>query len=373
MKIIFWISFFTLFYIYIGYPLLLFILGLFKKKETYSDSDYEPAISMIIPIYNEEKIIREKIQNTLSLDYPPDKFELIVVSDASTDETHEIIQCFQGDRLKLFVLPERQGKAGALNKGLSQVKNQIIVFSDASIILKKNALKRIVRQFQFDDIGCISGEDYIPGGYGEGAYGKYELFLRNLESRVRSIVGASGCFYAQRKTLCDSFREGMAPDFLSVLQSVEKGFRAVTESKAKGAMESVRYSSLEFQRKVRTLLRGITTLMAFIHLMNPFRYGIFAIELLSHKILRWFAGIFLILLFISNPFLLHSNFFSIVFFLQLLFYFLAAIGWKDINGLSDKLFVKIPLFFCLVNLSALIALFKYFKGHRKEIWEPSKR
>jgi len=373
MKIIFWISLSLLLYTYMGYPMLLLVLGAFKKKETYSDSDYEPTISVIIPAYNEEKIIEKKIQNILSLKYPKDKLEVIVVSDASTDRTNEIVNQFQEDRLKFLVQPQRNGKAAALNLGLRTANLEIIIFSDASIILEPNALQEIVKGFRSDKIGCISGEDYIPGGGSEGAYGKYELFLRNLESRASSIVGASGCFYAQRRDLCDEFPQGMAPDFFSVLQNAEKGFKAVTEPKAKGAMESVRQSSQEFERKVRTLLRGMTTLMHYRHLMNPFRFGIFSIQLLSHKILRWTASILLILCFFSNLFLVSSPFYLIIFLLQLAFYSLAIIGWKDINRLSEKLFVKIPLYFCLVNLSALIAWFRYLKGYRQEIWEPSKR
>ena len=280
MKIIFWISFFTLFYSYIGYPILLFILGLFKKREQLDDSPFEPTVTMIIPVYNEDKIIENKIKTTLLLNYPRNKFELIVISDASTDFSNEIIRKFQDERLRFFILPKRLGKAGALNRGLMDAKNEIVVFSDASIILESDALSKIVKGFRFENIGCISGEDYIPSGGSESAYGRYELFLRNLESRVDSIVGASGCFYAVRQNLCEPFPEGMAPDFLSVLKTVEKGFRAVTEPDARGTMESVSKSKQEFERKVRTLLRGMTTLMSFKHLMNPFRYGIFAFELL---------------------------------------------------------------------------------------------
>ena len=126
-----------------------------------------------------------------------------------------------------------------MNLGLQKAQNEIVIFSDASIILKPDALKKIVGKFIDPRIGCISGEDHIPGGGGEGAYGKYELALRNLENRAGSIVGASGCFYAQRRALCEPFREGMAPDFFSVLETVEKGYRAVTEPEATGVMKSV--------------------------------------------------------------------------------------------------------------------------------------
>jgi len=373
MKIIFWISFIILFYTYIGYPILLFVLGLFKKREQLDDSSFYPPVSIIIPVYNEEKILEKKVRNTLALEYPEDKFEVIVVSDASTDRTNDIIQQIRDERIKFYNLPERKGKAGALNRALLEACNEIIVFSDASIMLEPDALRKIVKSFRFKNIGCVSGEDFIPGAGGEGAYGRYELFLRNLESNVDSIVGASGCFYAQRHSLCEPFQDGMAPDFLSVLKTVEKGYRAVTEPMARGVMESVTKSKQEFDRKVRTLLRGMTTLMVFKHLLNPLQHGVFAIELLSHKILRWSAGIFLILLFISNIFLLESKFYFMLLFLQVVFYSLAIAGFYGIKGLSENVFIKIPLYFCIVNFSALLAWIKYFRGYRQEIWEPSKR
>ena len=331
MKIIFWASFFILFYTYIGYPIFLLLYGLAIKKERNKDSQFEPDISMIIPVYNEESIIKSKIVNTLSLDYPKEKLEVIFVSDASTDNTNDIIQKINDNNIQLFVLSERTGKAGALNRGLQEAKHEIIVFSDASIMLEPDALKIIVNRFSCENIGCVSGEDYIPGGGGEGAYGKYELFLRNLESSVGSIVGASGCFYAQRRSLCEHFQEGMAPDFLSVLKTVERGYRAITEPMARGVMESVSKSKQEIDRKVRTLLRGITTLMAFKHLINPLRYGFFAIELLSHKIIRWSAGMFLILVFISNLSLLDSKFYSMFLFLHVVFYSFAISGFYGIK------------------------------------------
>jgi cellulose synthase/poly-beta-1,6-N-acetylglucosamine synthase-like glycosyltransferase len=372
MKILFWVSGFAILYAYAGYPLLLMLWPKMRDEGNSfaGRSEFEPSISLIIPIYNEAKIIRQKIENSLSLDYSKDKMEILIVSDASTDRTDEIVREYEREGVRHFEQPSRKGKAGALNRGLHESRNEIIVFSDASIFLERNALRNVLRPFSDSKIGCVSGEDYIPGGGGEGAYGRYELFLRNLESRLGSIVGASGCFYAQRKILCEPFPEGMAPDFFSVLKTVEKGFRAVTEPNAKGFMQSVPSHQGEFQRKVRTLLRGMTTLFYFKHLLNPFRYGIFAIQLISHKLLRWCVGVFLIFLLLSNVFLLSSGLYSLIFFLQIVFYGLAVIGWM---GFSGTFMFRIPLFFSMVNLSALIAWSKYFMGVRQEIWEPSKR
>jgi cellulose synthase/poly-beta-1,6-N-acetylglucosamine synthase-like glycosyltransferase len=372
MEIVFWVSGLAILYTYAGYPLLLRILPKEKDADTaYScHSVIEPTISIIIPVYNEEKIIREKIENTLTLDYPKDKREILIVSDASSDRTPEVVKDFNTAGAKLFELRERQGKASALNVGLQMAQNEIVVFSDASIILEQDALKKIVGKFNDPRIGCISGEDHITGGGEEGAYGKYELALRNLENRVGSIVGASGCFYAQRRALCEQFREGMAPDFFSVLETVDKGYRAVTEPGARGVMKSVRDLQSEHARKVRTFLRGMTTLLHFKHLLNPFRYGTFSLQLISHKLMRWSTGIFLIILFLSNLFLVGSKFYLIIMLMQAAFYILALIGWL---GMLRPSIFRVPYFYSMVNISALVAWGKYIRGFRQEIWEPSKR
>ena len=341
-----------------------------QKKTVSSSAPFEPNVTLIIPVYNEADIIEEKIQNTLLLDYPKDNMEILIVSDASTDRTGEIVRKFEKEGVKYFAQSERKGKAGALNRGLQEVKHEILVFSDASIILDRNALRKIVGKFIDPRIGCISGEDHIPGGGEEGAYGKYELALRNLENRAGSIVGASGCFYAQRRALCEPFKEGMAPDFFSVLETVEKGYRAVTEPEATGMMKSVNVSQGEYQRKVRTFLRGMTTLFHFKHLLNPLRYGIFSLQLISHKVMRWSTGAFLIFLFLSNLLLIDSKFYMTIFLLQAAFYALAVIGWLVS---SKPLIFRVPFYFSMVNLSALVAWCKYVIGYRQEIWEPSKR
>lgn len=351
---------------------MLILLSMMKRRREafHSVSPFEPNVSLIIPVFNEEKIIEEKVQNILMLDYPNDKMEILIVSDASSDGTKETILKYEKKRVRFFEQPERKGKASALNRGLSEAKNEIIVFSDASIFLDCDALRNIVQKFSDKQIGCVSGEDYIRDGGGEGAYGKYELLLRKLESKIDSIVGASGCFYAQRRSLCEPFPEGMAPDFFSVLKTVEMGFRAVTEPTAKGSMRSVPDPKGEFERKVRTMLRGMTTLLQFKSLLNPFRYGIFSIQLISHKIIRWSCGFYMFLLLVSNLFLLSSPMYYYFFGLQIAFYALAITGriW-----LSDKILFRIPLFFSLVNLAGMVAWLKYFSGARQEIWEPSRR
>ena len=222
-------------------------------------------------------------------------------------------------------------------------------------------------------MGCVSGEDRIADTGGEGLYGRYELYLRRLESDVHSIVGASGSFYAQRRALCTPFAEGMAPDFLSVLRTVQQGYRAFSEPAATGEMTSVKDPKQEFDRKVRTLLRGMTALFAYKSLLNPFRTGVFAFELWSHKVLRWTVPFCLLAALVAPLVLLDRPFYLAAFAAQLFFYAgaLAAFGeWGDIHR---SLPGRIALYFSSVNAAILTAWYRYGSGVRQELWTPSHR
>jgi hypothetical protein len=247
------------------------------------------------------------------------------------------------------------------------------VFSDASIILEPDALQRIVGPFSDPRVGCVSGEDHIAESGGEGWYGRYELLLRRLESRVYSIVGASGSFYAQRRTLCQPFTEGMAPDFLSVLRTVEQGYRAVSEPSAVGAMTSVKDPKREFARKVRTLIRGMTTLFSYGRLLNPFRNGMFAFALLSHKVARWTVPFFLIAVLLSPLALLTSPWYLAVFSAQVTFYVLALAALAEWQSVHRTFAGKAALYFSSVNAAILAAWCQYGRGVRQELWTPSNR
>lgn len=367
----FYFFFFLIFYAYFGYPLVLLILGIFKKKDL-TKSNILPSVSIICPVYNESLVLREKIINTLNLDYPKNLVQIIIVSDASDDETDNIIEQFKDQGVLGYRLVKRSGKAAALNLGLSNATNDIVVFTDASILIASDALRKIVAPFADVSIGCVSGEDHIDGSAGESLYGRYELALRNLESKIDSIVGASGCFYAQRRHLIKSFPSGRAPDFYSVLKTVEAGFRAVTEPSAQGVMKHVPSMKNEFQRKTRTLLRGITTLFSFPHLFDPRKFLVFSFFLWSHKIARWLCGFAQLGMLVSNIFLF-STFWAVILMLQVIFYGLALSGYLRFKTSSISFLERIPLFFCVANFAAIHAFIMYFLGVRIEIWSPSKR
>ena len=375
MELVFWFSFIGTVYAYFLYPVLLLILAHAQARPASSTGPHSRfSAAVIIPVHNESGVIGSKLDNLRQTDYPAELLDVIIVSDGSTDETASIVRSKAGElKLQYIELADRQGKANALNEGLSAAVSDIIIFTDASILLERDAISKILLPFNDEAIGCVSGEDHIMDRGGESLYGKYELFLRNKESLSGSIVGASGSFYAQRRMLCKPFPKGWAPDFFSVLNTVEQGYRAITEPRAQGVMYSVKSPQEEFQRKVRTLLRGMTALFGMADLLNPFRFGRFSLFLVSHKLIRWLVPVFLLGMLVSCIFLFDSIFYKSLLALQAVFYALALAAYPDSSPLHNRTIGKVPLFFSMANLAIIIAWVRYFRGERQELWSPSKR
>lgn len=374
MTLLFWMSVAGVLYPYFGYLLVLALLGRIAARRDRTNADAPlPSVTIIIPAHNEASRIGAKVANTAALDYPADRLQVLFVNDGSTDATADVIRSTMTAGMALVELRARGGKAQALNAGLAAARHDILVFSDASIALEPDALRQLVRGFSDPEVGCVSGEDRIADGGGEGLYGTYELYLRRLESRVHSIVGASGCLYAQRRSICQPFTEGMAPDFLSVLRTVEQGYRATSEPNAVGYMTSVKDPRHEFERKVRTLLRGMTTMFSYGHLLNPFRYGLFAFALISHKILRWSVPFFLIGVLLAPLGLLHVPFYALALAAQVAFYLIALAAFAGWGRLAASLPGKVALYFASVNAAIVAAWYQYARGVRQELWTPSAR
>jgi cellulose synthase/poly-beta-1,6-N-acetylglucosamine synthase-like glycosyltransferase len=372
--LVFWGSVAGIAYAYFGYPILIRALASLRRTPRPAAGGYRPSITMIVPVHNERAVIEDKIANTRALRYPEHLLEVLFVSDGSTDGTAEIIARARDARIQLIVLSERGGKAGGLNAGLARARHEIVVFSDAAIMLDADALEAIVQPFADAQVGCVSGEDRIAGAGGEGLYGRYELFLRRQESEVYSIVGASGSFYAQRRALCEPFIANVAPDFLSVLRTVERGYRAITEPRAAGTMTALASPADEFRRKVRTILRGLTTLATHARLLNPLRYGVFAFELVSHKLMRWLVPFFLLAMFGANAVLaVASPFYAVVLAAQVVFYGLALAAFVGLEALGRLMPVRVSVYFTTVNLATLSAWGKFALGARQELWSPSRR
>ena len=386
MELLFWMSTFMIFYAYLGYLLCLFVISLFKKTNTLSTSktinpdSIFPRVSFIITAYNEEDRIKEKIEGSLLQDYPKDRLEIIVASDCSNDMTDEIVLSYEG-KVKLVRAPERKGKENAQKYAVEAATGEIFVFSDVATILKPDGISNIVKNFNDPSIGCVSSEDrFIDADgtiSGEGAYVKYEMFLRKFESRVNTLVGLSGSFFAARREVCKNWSNELQSDFNTLLNSIRLGLRGISDSQSIGYYKNIADGKKEYNRKVRTVLRGISVMMKNLSLLNPFKYGLFGWQLFSHKICRWLVPYFLIFLFISNLFIMFSSiFYFFTFVLQVTFYILAYKYHRHSKAKhqdpSGNL-IKIPYFFVTVNLSILVAWWKYIKGERATFWEPSKR
>jgi cellulose synthase/poly-beta-1,6-N-acetylglucosamine synthase-like glycosyltransferase len=361
------------FFAYFGYPLVLLLLRRIAPRPLQpAPGAALPRVTLLIPAHNEARAIAAKLDNSLALDYPRELLEIAVISDGSTDETPRIVASYADRGVTLVEVAERRGKAHALNTGLGETAGDIVVFSDASIELEPQAIRAIVEPFADEAVGAVSGEDLIAGPGGEGLYGRYELALRNLEASVGSIVGASGSFYAQRRALLRGFREGLAPDFLSVLEVAERGYRIVTAPRARGYMQALSSARGEFARKARTLLRGMTTLWVMRRLLMP-QYGRFAFFLWSHKVLRWLVPVFMLGALLSSLALVAAPLYAAALGLQLLFYVLAGLAFLQLLGLHERSLGRVPLFFTLANAAILLAWWRFISGARMEIWEPTRR
>jgi cellulose synthase/poly-beta-1,6-N-acetylglucosamine synthase-like glycosyltransferase len=374
-EFVFWLCAFGVAYAYAGYPLILWLLTRSRTVTAAAQTPRTyPTVTMIVPVHNERAVIDEKLRNTRELQYPSGGLEVLFVSDGSTDGTPDRIAQGLDPRSSLITLSERGGKASALNAGLERARHDIVVFSDASILLAPDAILEIVAPFDDARLGCVSGEDWIPEGGGEGLYGRYELWLRQQESKLHSIVGASGSFYAQRRVLCEPFVPNVAPDFLSVLRTIERGYRAITCPGATGRMAALSDAGQEFHRKVRTILRGLTTLVQHRALLNPFRNPPFAFELISHKLARWLVPFFLIGTFVTSAALsVGSPWYALLFLAQAGFYVLAIAGYTAPGSMGRWLTVKVAVYFSAVNLATLAAWYRFASGARQELWSPSRR
>jgi glycosyltransferase involved in cell wall biosynthesis len=375
-SVMFWGALLFVWYAYMGYPLALRLLSMFWDRPVKKEA-ITPRVTFIITAFNEEARIQEKLENTLQLDYPKDLLAVIVASDCSTDRTDAIVSAYASRGVQLARAPERKGKEHAQKHALQFATGEIVVFSDVATILNPDAVRTIVENFADSSVGCVSSVDRFidPDGSisGEGAYVRYEMFLRGLESRVNTLVGLSGSFFAARREVCADWATHLQSDFNTVLNAVRLGLRGVSDSESVGYYKNIADGRREYERKVRTVLRGISVFMQSIPLVNPFRYGLFAWQLISHKLCRWLVPFAMMLLLASNVVLLsESRFYQVMFVAQVLFYGIASAGIVCHQVLRHTI-MKIPSFFVLVNLSILTAWYRYVRGQRVILWEPSKR
>ena len=376
ITLLFWFSVLFVGYAYVGYPLLLWCLGT-VRKQVVRKGLIQPSVAFIITAYNEEKRIREKIENTLMQDYPNDRLDIVIASDCSTDRTDPIVQSFQPSGVRLVRLPHKGGKEAAQKYAVESTSSDVLVFSDVATMLPPNGISTILKNFADPGVGCVSSVDcFIDQDgrvSGEGAYVQYEMWLRRLETTVNSLVGLSGSFFAARREVCLDWASDLQSDFNTLLNSVKKGLRGVSDEESVGYYKNLADERKEYERKVRTVVRGISVFMRSLALLNPFKYHLFAWQLISHKLCRWMVPFALILAFVTNGLLaLNPGWYRTLFWGQAAFYGLAVLYlWSQ--RLPKVAMLRLPSFFVMVNLSILDAWFRYLRGDRILSWDPSKR
>jgi len=375
VKILFWLATCLVVYAYFGYPFVLWAFTKFRSRNILKQEIF-PRVSIIIAARNEADQIRQKIEHTLALDYPAERRDIIVASDASDDGTDEIVREYARRGVRLVRAPERRGKEHVQGLAVVAAKGEILVFTDAATILDPDALWRLMANFADPTVGAVSTEDVIVDAHGnptaEGLYVRYEMWVRRLEGRFHSLVGLSGSCFAIRKELCGAWSPVLASDFMGALRAARNGYRAIADSEALGKFVALVSTQAETRRKIRTFLRGITVLMANLDLLNPLRYGRFAFQLVSHKLLRFVVPFLLLTILITSAFLRSEPLYGAIFWAQVAFYVLACAG-GIVSPLQRSRLVRTAYFFIMVQWAILRAWGKYALGQQQVTWEPSRR
>ena len=372
--LIFWVSVAAVAYVYVGYPLLLFVASRIWPRPVRK-APVRPRVTVIIAAYNEEQAIAAKLDNTLALDYPGELLEIVVASDGSSDRTNAIVERQFGGRVRLLALA-RQGKTSAQNCAADAASGEILVFSDATTMYDAGTLTALVSNFADPTVGCVGGdvryvdESGAVTGKGRQLYWNYEAAIRRWESRIYSVIGATGCIYSIRKSLYVPLDPAAISDFVQPARALLRGYRSVVEDDA-GAYEVAESKRLgdELRRRARVVLRGLRGVGYMPEILNPIRHPWLCFQLVSHRLLRWAVPLFLIAALIANAALLGLPFYRQLFALQAALYVaaLAALVLDRLRIRAPGLFV--PLYFCLINLAPLVALWLLCKGEKKVLWE----
>ena len=380
ISFVFWMSLGIPLYVYAGFPLLVIAVGkLFDRK--VKKKPITPTISLIIAAYNEEKVIAERLENALMLDYPSEALEIIVASDGSDDTTAALVASYSERGVYLLDLP-RRGKIHALNAAVTHATGEILVFSDANTLYDVHALRNLARNFADPTVGGVAGRKLYTlqtgsdsSSQGEHLYWSYDTWLKRMESLSGSIVSADGAIYAIRRDLyrlpTDS---AVTDDFTLSTAVIEQGYRLVFDSEACAHEMILSDADREFWRKVRLMTRGLRGVILRRRLLNPLKFGFYAVILFSHKILRRLVPVFLLLMFATSALAsLNGTIYMSAALIQILFYSLAYAGFVLRRTLTGrKKWFYIPFFYCLSNTASLLAVINTIRGKHIYLWEPQR-
>ena len=382
-EILFWGLIIVCAYAYFGYPILLLLASVFRRKPVKKDAQFKPTITFIVAAYNEAEIIKAKLENLTGQHYENQQIEIIIASDGSSDSTEEIVTQFskEDNKVKLLALP-RLGKANALNQAAAVAKGDILIFTDANAMLDSDAAHYLVTNFADGEVGCVAGNQHYSRGektsgasLGEVLYWRYDRWIKDLETGVGNAISADGALYAIRRNLYVPISDPAATDDFSIsTRVVPQGYRLVYEPRATVVEATAGSSTREFKRKARIINRGLRSLFGLGRFLYPWIGGFYSIQLISHKLLRRFVPIILPFILLVNFALLPVNIlYQVTLFFQLLVYGLGLIGFVLRNSSwGRKRLFYIPYYFCQANAAALLGIFWFFKGQRIAIWQPQR-
>jgi cellulose synthase/poly-beta-1,6-N-acetylglucosamine synthase-like glycosyltransferase len=379
--ILFWFAVFVIVYTYIGFPLGIVLRGLlWRLPYKHEEFTNPPTVSIVISAYNEAQSIAAKLDNILSLEYPRDRLEVVIASDGSSDGTDEIVERYKEQDVQLLSLP-RVGKAAALNAAVNASRGEILVFSDANSMYKADAIQELVRPFGDPEVGGVAGNQVyrteVAGGSsidGERAYWGFDRMLKQFQGKSGNTLAATGAIYAIRRSLFGPIPDGVSDDLFTSTGVIAQGYRLLFAPEAIAYEPVAATSQVEFGRKVRVIMRSWKAFVFRSELLNPFRYKFYAIQLLSHKILRYLVVFPLLILFLVSPFLWKAGFlYQMATIGQVAFYCCALAGWL-LNGtrFGRKKIFTIPFYFCMVNAASLVAIINVLRGRQIKHWEPQR-
>jgi cellulose synthase/poly-beta-1,6-N-acetylglucosamine synthase-like glycosyltransferase len=391
LKVLFWVMLFIVFYTYVGYGILLYfiikvrrILGI--KRTQKINPDFEPEVTLFIAAFNEKDYVDAKMKNSLALVDPKDKLKILWVTDGSDDGTDQIVA--QYPEAQVLHRPERNGKIGAMNRGMQYVKTPLVVFCDANTMLGKESIRRIVNLFKDETVGCVSGEKRIldkasdtASGAGEGIYWKYESTLKKWDAELYSVVGAAGELFAIRTPLYQEVeKDTLLDDFMVSLRVAQQGYSIQYDPEAYAIESASANVKEELKRKVRISAGGIQSVVRLRSLLNIFRYGTLSFQYISHRVLRWTITPLCLLLMLPlnaaialQQGLFTPQLFPVLFWLQLIFYSMALTGWFLENRSTRIKILFIPYYFFIMNLSVFLGFNRYLKNQQSVNWERAQR
>ena len=372
--VVFWLAVGLIFYTYAGYPLLMLLLARISPKRIKKAVMY-PKVTVIIAAYNEEKNVSDKLNNVLSCQYPEDALTIIVGSDASTDQTDQIVRQHPDPRVSLIRVEGRQGKTQVQNVCAAAAEGQFLIFTDATTLLEQDAIGNIVKPFVDPGVGAVAGklvyqqQKESSTGRGGVSYWEYETALKYWESEYNTLIGVSGCFYAVRKSDYRDVPAELISDFVIALDMVKRKRRVVLEPAASCYESTLEKSADELQMRVRVILRSLVAIRSRRELLNPSTYGAVSLSLWSHKVFRYLLPVFLLAALAMLPFLLESTFYRVVFILAIVGIVAAVLGM--LGKVRNKLFV-LAGYLLLTNLASLIALWQFVLGKNVVVWTPQR-